>query len=356
MRVKSPVWWIQYRDQFNRRCRVPGSRIKAAAQHKLSRIVLDVERGKGGMTPAATSTATVAELAGEYRDFLAGMGRTEKHYRERYRQLTTLAEECRWVTLSDVTLASWARWCGEQDLAAETINHRLRAVRGLLRWLVRTDRLGSDPLASAEMLNAEADRRIIRRALSPEDFRKLIDTTRASTKKRQHLDGPSRAALYLFAARTGFRAGVLAKLTKADVRLDDPVPHIPTGAAMQKSRKALAIPMSAAFVTELRAWLEARPDGLLWPGKWHTVNFAGAKMLRKDMQAAGIPLETADGTVDFHALRHLCATNLALSGVPLHVTQAFLGHSTPTLTARHYLHLGLMDLAAAAEKVDGQTE
>lgn len=352
-RAPSPVFWVEYRDAKGKRQRVPGSRIRAAAEHKMALIVVEVERQKGGLAPTAGTTGdTLIGLATEYRAYLTDSGRTAKHAKEVRRCIVVVATASKWVTVADVTLRGWARWAGAQDLSAEQINHHLRALRGLLNWLVRTDRLGSNPLAAADQLNAEADRRLIRRALSASDFRRLIDTTRASGKRRQHLDGPSRAALYLFAARTGFRAGVLAKLRKEDVRLDDVTPHIPTGAAQQKSRKALSIPLSAAFVSELRAWLDARPEGLLWPGKWHYPNQAGAKILRRDMAAAGIPLVTADGGYDLHSLRGQCATDLALAGVPLHVTQRFLGHSTPALTSRFYLRTTLTDLAAAANLVN----
>lgn len=354
-RVYSPTWWIDYRDHRGKRCKVPGSKIKAAAEHKMAQIVTDVERQRGGMAPLAARIAAddLRARADEFRDHLRSLGRSEKHFGDTHSQIYRAARDCRWTTTADVTLASWVRWVGKQreaGAAAETINHYLRSLRGLFRWMIRSGHLHADPLVAAEPLNADADRRVFRRALTSAEFRRLIDTTRASGKRRQHLDGPARAALYLFAGRTGFRAGVLAMLTKADVRLDDPTPNVPTTAKRQKNRKALTIPLSDVFVAELRAWIDARPDGLLWPGKWLR-NQAAAKILRKDLTAAGIPLTTADGTFDFQALRGQCATDLALAGVPLHVTQQFLGHSTPALTAKHYLRAGLADLAAAAGKV-----
>lgn len=350
-RTRSPVWWIEYRNKDGKRCRVSGSRNRAAAEHKMAGIVRDVELMKGGKAPesGAVGTSTILSLASAYRDHLKAVGRVDGHYNTVHRQIVDVATACKWTTPSDVTVAGWERWVGVQrdaGMAADTINHYLRALRALFRWA----KAGA-PLADAKPLNAEADRRRFRRALSSEDFRKLIDSTRARPGRLKHLTGPDRAALYLFAARTGFRAGLLSKLHKADVRLDDSLPHIPTKAADQKSRKALTIPLSAAFVVELRGWLAARPAGLLWPGGWHDKHRSAAVMLRKDLEAAGIPFKTPDGTYDFHSLRGQCATDLALAGVPLHVTQRFMGHSSPALTARHYLRAGLADLAEAAAKV-----
>jgi integrase len=256
-------------------------------------------------------------------------------------------------------VAAWNRWvtaqtqpAGERPgMAAETVNHYLRALRGFFRWLVRCRRLGADPLGAANLLNPNADRRVKRRVLTPQEFHTFIDTTRSSAKCWSFLDGPARAALYLAAARTGLRAGTLAKLRPEDLRLDDDLPHIPTEAHQQKNRRAHKAPITADLLAELRTWLMCRrPGELLWPGKWHTQNRA-ASIVRRDLAAAGLPVRTADGVYDFHALRGQCGTDLARAGVPLTVTQQYLGHSTPALTAKYYVHLGLSDLAGAAEQL-----
>ena len=50
-----------------------------------------------------------------------------------------------------------------------------------------------------------------------------------------------------------------------------------------------------------------------------------------------------------HDLRHLHATTLLLSGVPVHVAAARLGHSDPAITLRVYAHLIRSAEAAAAD-------
>jgi len=50
-----------------------------------------------------------------------------------------------------------------------------------------------------------------------------------------------------------------------------------------------------------------------------------------------------------HDLRHLHATTLLLSGVPMHVVAAWLGHSDPAITLRVYAHVIRTAGAAAAE-------
>jgi len=59
-------------------------------------------------------------------------------------------------------------------------------------------------------------------------------------------------------------------------------------------------------------------------------------MLRKDLQAAGIPYRDAsDRVADFHTLRHTFITRLARSGVVPAVAKSLARHSGPTLTMDH---------------------
>ena len=59
-------------------------------------------------------------------------------------------------------------------------------------------------------------------------------------------------------------------------------------------------------------------------------------LLRKDLQAAGIPYRDAsDRAADFHALRHTFITRLARSGVAPAVANSLARHSTITLTMNH---------------------
>jgi integrase len=50
-----------------------------------------------------------------------------------------------------------------------------------------------------------------------------------------------------------------------------------------------------------------------------------------------------------HDLRHLHATTLLLSGVPVHVVAARLGHADPAVTLRVYAHVIRSAEAAAAD-------
>ena len=71
-----------------------------------------------------------------------------------------------------------------------------------------------------------------------------------------------------------------------------------------------------------------------------------AKMLRQDLEAAGIAYKDAAGRVaDFHALRHTFITNLARVGVHPKMAMDLARHSTIGLTMERYSHTVARDRA-----------
>jgi hypothetical protein len=86
------------------------------------------------------------------------------------------------------------------------------------------------------------------------------------------------------------------------------------------------------------------PDSKVFP-MWQR---NGAKMLRVDLKAAGIPYKDDQSHyADFHALRHSFITNLANSGVHPKTAQALARHSSITLTMDRYTHSALESQAEA---------
>lgn len=75
-------------------------------------------------------------------------------------------------------------------------------------------------------------------------------------------------------------------------------------------------------------------------------------MLHADMAEAGIPVFDEYGRkADFHCLRGTTATMLSEANVPLPTVQQIMRHSTPALTAKHYVRLSVVDKARALEKM-----
>ncbi|HYH67517.1 MAG TPA: tyrosine-type recombinase/integrase [Urbifossiella sp.] len=235
-----------------------------------------------------------------------------------------------------------------------TVNHYVRAARGFFRWLVRSKRIGSNPLESLALVNAAVDVRRARRELTADELRRLFLAAMASARAFRGLTGTDRYFLYLTAAGTGFRANALANLTPGDFDLTPAGPVVTLPARFNKSRKTKVQPMPADVAAALRDYLVGKPVGTpVWGGTWAR-DERGAEMLRIDLDAAGIPyaVDGPDGPeyADFHALRHSYLTRGGRAGIDLRTLQELAGHSDPVLTARDS-HRRLYDLAGAVEKL-----
>ncbi len=255
--------------------------------------------------------------------------------------------------LPRTTVQTIAEWAAKGN-GPTTMNRYITAVRGFFRWLVKVKRIGSNPLESMSLVSEKVDVRRARRELTADELRALLSGTRASKRTFRELTGEDRFFLYLVAAGTGFRSNALAHLTPVDFALDVDSPTVTLAARFNKSRKTKVQPLPADVAAELRDYLTGKPSNSpVWGGTWAS-GCTGAEMLRRDLEAVGIPyaVEGPDGPeyADFHSLRHTYLTMLGRHGVDLRTAQELAGHSTPLLTAR-YSHRRLHDLAGAVDKL-----
>ena len=148
---------------------------------------------------------------------------------------------------------------------------------------------------------------------------------------------------------TGLRKNEIASLTPESFQLDDETPTLTLEARDSKHRKKDVLPLHPQLVTLLRQWLpESAPEQPLFP---KLSRRKGYVMIRKDLEAAGIPYTTKDGDAHFHAVgRHTYITELLRNGTSLVVARELARHSDVTMTMR-YTHIGLQDQAKAIENL-----
>ncbi len=149
-------------------------------------------------------------------------------------------------------------WTTGQGRSVQTRNHYLKSVKSFTRWLVRDRRTLAD-LAHVSRLNVATDRRHDRRALSPEEFRRLLDAAR-NGKRVQAMSGPDRAMMYALAAWTGFRKGEIGSLTLQSLDLDGDPPTATVAAAYSKRRRKDTQILHPELVKQLREWIATKPD------------------------------------------------------------------------------------------------
>jgi integrase len=171
-------------------------------------------------------------------------------------------------------------------------------------------------------------------------------------------------------ALSGLRRGEVAGLRWIDVDLDGRVLTIANNRVSaggktvendpksKASRRMLPIPerlvsvLRSAKARQARERLALGVDGGAW--EYVVSNKAGepyspavlSRYWRDTVKAAGVR------HIKLHAARHTCATLMHLSGVPVAVIAAWIGHKDATLTMRLYVHSQDEALKAAGATLD----
>lgn len=330
-------------------CRATGSRPDADLSRRVERLpfrALDRLREWGILDPRFTAAVKpLSEHVGDWERSLTASGRTEKHVSGSAGAVRELLETLGWVFWSDLDAGeaenALAKLRNEgrelkkgkrRRLSARRSNAMLGALRQFSRWMVREGRAAENPLERLRPLNAETDRRHVRRAFRIEELRRLIAAAEAGPVVRGML-GAERALLYRLAAESGLRAGELRALTRGSFDLDGLT--VTVEAATAKNRRRDVLPIRAETAAMLGRHLARKAPAA--PAFTMPEPTRTAEMIRVDMDAAGIaPVDEFGRVLDFHSLRATCATLLAEAGVPLTTAQAILRHSDVRLTARVY--------------------
>lgn len=201
-----------------------------------------------------------------------------------------------------------------QAYAPATVNRSLGALKKALRTAWEHEQTAVDYST------------LIKRV--PENNQRTVYLSMAEVKcLADHASEQVRAAIWV-ALLTGCRRGEVCKITAEDIGRKT----IRIQAGNTKTLRYREVPIAPA----LRPWLKHLPL---------TINFEGIKSgFRRAREAAGME------HVNFHDLRHSCATIMLQLGVELHVVREILGHTSVKTTER-YAHVMIDPQRKALEKL-----
>jgi integrase len=371
---RSKHWWFEYRRD-GERFRVNTKKTEKRDAKRVALVILmHAEMPQDPFTKQAKRTLTE-----HVADFETGFRAKEvrEDYREgRLRHLRDFFATLGGDRLSDLDGTQANRWLTsirETGVSARTVNKRRAALVQFGRWLVRERRLPFDPFVGLKSLNAEADRRHVRRALTEDELLRLLEVARTrplenARKERVNKGvteeeaarltkiGETRALIYSFAAGTGLRHGEWRRARWCDIDFERRIVNIP--AASAKSRRNQFVPLRDDLVEALNSRRgEAAPTDPVFPSD----EFPTLRTYKLDLLAAGIAKKDENGNittadeegriVDFHALRTTFASSLAKAGVHPRAAQALMRHSSVELTMKAYTDVCLLDLRADVERI-----
>ena len=312
---------------------------RQVAEQRLKQLILDEQREQAGMIPPKAQREAMqqplSDLIKNYIADLRAIGRDEKYVCAKERQLITVAKECGWARLGQVTAESFMHWRSKQKKHPKTLNEYLNAISGLMNWLGAS--IAHNPLRGVQKVQTNGAPKRERCAFTVEQIRAL----RAVSGERGHV--------YTFATNSGLRRGELEKLEWRDVHLNATRPHVDVRASIAKNHKHAQLPLTADAVAALRCVLRpgVRRTDLIFKRLIPRMN-----RFRDDLIAAGIPYVNAKGEfADFHALRKTFGTWLMLAGVAEFVRMKLMRHSDIRLTQAVYTDGGMVPIWEAVSSL-----
>jgi Site-specific recombinase XerD len=283
-----------------------------------------------------------------------------RHCAQSLSRISRLINECRLNFSSDVTAEIIENWLKQQrqlGMSIRTSNCYLATVKACFRWLVDSGVISASPLSRLKKLNEATDIRLVRRALSDDELKKLLRTTFYSSKKLYGMTGPERSMIYLFAVRTGVRWGEMKCMTRSDFSLNSNPATVKVRASIAKNGMPAVLPLVPGVTQTMADYFKATPA---LPGAAAfpmPKSDKGGVIIGKDLKAAGIAIVDENGQkVDFHSLRHTFITSLARTNIHLKVVQELARHSEINLTMRHYTHVLLDEKTAALGRLPEATD
>ncbi len=228
-------------------------------------------------------------------------------------------------------------------------NTYVTALSGFCNWVVGKRQWAREsPLPKGMKLNASEDRRHLRRAITVEQLRALLQKT-AQGPEHHGMTGYERYIMYRTAIETGLRAGELRRLRTSDFDLAAQTLTV-RGMKATKNKTNKVQSLSPSLCAELRDFLGSKlPDAKAFGGSYAALTDKTADMIQEDLAAAGVRYKDDMGACfDFHALRGECATLLVESGVDAKQTQEVMRHSSITMTMDTYAKVTSSRRKAAA--------
>ena len=364
-------WWFWYKDPLTRKFRLKkGGDTKEECWTAIIALEKDLAPVKFGYVTAKQHQQAkegqrpIDEQLEEFEKFLRGRKAGKTHIQITMNYIRAVIAECKFASLVDIEAVAVESFLGDLIAAGKSANTRNRYRASMIELTTRASKRGrmpTNPLLLIEALNEDKDRRRPSRAMSIDEFWRLID----ETAKRS----PIRALYYWLAGRAGLRWAEIHRLRRHHLHLDGDSPALMLDAAITKNAKGDPLAVDADLAAELRkivSWghvlfhtqptLRTWKDDLWRAGVIQRVEKEKRKIrgvdghIRRLLPVYEYPgYKTPEGQLDRKSLRTAFVTHMYESGVDIRDAQERARHSDINLTAKTYTRIRLKRQQAAVE-------
>jgi integrase/recombinase XerC len=287
-------------------------------------------------------SALLAESCGQFLDYLRDVRQLSPHTLENYRRdLASLQawanghQRVRAEQLNEADIRAWVSQLHRRGLAGSSIQRSLSAVRSFFNYLGRQSGYPRNPAASVQ---APRRPRKLPRTLDVDQVDRYLDFGGETLTSLR-----DRAMAELFYS-SGLR---LAELCAADVDDIDRDSRLIT--VTGKGDKTRTVPVGAAALQAIDAWLAVRPDIAADRDSASAlfISNRGRRISERSVQARLKLQGRKSGMhqdVHPHMLRHSFASHMLESSGDLRAVQELLGHANLS-TTQIYTHLDFQHLA-----------
>ena len=306
---------VFYSNHLNKRTSKVVYGTKRSAVAFANRIEIEVQDIRNGIRLPPTMKMSIVDLKDKYLKYIRGAGRKESTITRYTTSLVNVVEyfsEEKYI--GDISYADIEKYKAFRRTKCEpsSVNIDLRHLRAFLNYCVRMEHLTKSPYAGVKQVKV---RRKDVRTLSTKELESLIKAINAA-------GDTDTMDLLLFYLHTGARANeILPPLFTWDSIKDE---YIELAGKGDKTRQVGLNDTTREILKRRRALSEPFP---------YNYEYVYSRIVRKYYNRVGIK------DANLHSLRKTAGALLVQRGVTIYGVSRFLGHSSVTVTERHYVDL-----------------
>ena len=388
LKKRGDIYYIRFFAKINgnrkRKAFSLGTTLKREAQKLLIEYEDKFERGEidpfNGWTPQKEAEKKRSKLRGKYiplhkaaDQFIEERSQANQKTKDNYRRHLNMLEDQlgRTMPVTEILEKDIREFCFRDDIAPATQASYLRHLKVFFKWMHEKEILKED--ITSDIKPPKVPQKIAQKTISREELDRVFeayDKFYKEQKEKGYVTKPHQMRLWFKPMINtmyycGLRASEATNLTWNDVDLKgnpkDPkdLGHIRVTNSENnttKSGKERVIPIREPLKPCLEQWHkdQGKPsDGYVFPSSTGLNRFHGmtpgalSRSFKKFVKLA----KKVPNSVTLHGLRHSCATDLLRKGVPIHIVQKIMGHSSLQVT-QIYEHLDQNDIKNALKGID----